>query len=171
MSAQPLTHESVLELIRESSREFSRSLREQATEFDRLMKSQAAEFDRRMLEADRRTAEIREQMKETDLRIKRTADEVGGLGNNVGKFVEHMLGERILDKFHALGYAVDDYSRNHRFSVKKLGIKGEIDLILHDGDTDILIEAKLILDTADILKFIRKISSVPTFFTKFVLTF
>jgi len=44
MSAQQLTYENVLELIRESSREFSRSLKEQGAEFDRLMKNQAAEF-------------------------------------------------------------------------------------------------------------------------------
>ena len=164
MSAQQLTYENVLEMFRETNRSIRRTrraLKEQGAEFDRLMKNQAAEFRQEMKESaaefDRRTAEIREQMQETDLRIKRTADEVGGLGNNVGRFVEHMLGEKILDKFHALGYAVDDYTRNHRFSVKKLGFKGEIDLILHDGDTDILIEAKLMLDIADIRKFIEKI--------------
>jgi len=168
MSSQQLTYENVLDLIRKSSREFSRSLKKQGAEFDRLMKNQAAEFDRRIqedarerkeqaAEFDRRTAEIREQMQETDLRIQRAADEIGGLGNNVGRMVEQMLGEKILDKFHALGYAVEDYTRNHRFSVKKLGIKGEIDLILHDGDISILIEAKLMLDIVDVSKFLEKL--------------
>jgi hypothetical protein len=142
MSVQQLTFENVLELIQSISLAVER---------------QGAEFDRRMQEADLRTAEIREQMKETDLRIQRAADEIGGLGNNVGRMVEQMLGEKILDKFHALGYAVEDYTRNHRFSVKKLGIKGEIDLILHDGDISILIEVKTMLDMADIRKFIEKI--------------
>jgi hypothetical protein len=41
--------------------------------------------------------------------------EVGNLGNNVGRMVEHMIGGKILDKFHTLGYAVDDYTRNHLF--------------------------------------------------------
>jgi len=34
--------------------------------------------------------------------------EIGSLGNNIGRMVEHMLGGRIPDKFHALGHAVDD---------------------------------------------------------------
>jgi len=146
MSAQQLTYEGLLEVFRESDRRFNEKL-----------EKQGAEFDRRMLEADRRTAEIREQMQETDLRIKRTNEEVGGLGNNVGRMVEHMLGGKILDKFHTLGYKVDDYTRNHHFRLSKLGIRGEIDLILHDGDISILIEVKTMLDIADIRKFIEKL--------------
>ena len=66
-----------------------------------------------------------------------------------------MLGGRILEKFHALGYNVDDYTRNHFFSVKKLGIRGEIDLMLHDGEVSILIEVKTTLDIADIRQFLE----------------
>ena len=153
MSAQQLTYEGVLEMFRET---------------DRLIKNQGAEFDRRMQEADRRMQErdaefakmrqeTERQMQETALRIKRTNEEVGGLGNNVGRMVEHMLGGKILDKFHALGYKVDDYTRNHHFRLSKLGIRGEIDLILHDGDISILIEVKLMLDVADVRKFIDKL--------------
>ena len=133
MSAQQLTYENVLELIRENSREFSRSLKEQG-----------AEFDRRMLK--------------TELQIERTSKEVGNLGNSVGRIVEHMLGERIIEKFQALGYGVTNpVRRNHSFENTKLGISGEFDLTLVDSDVIILIEVKTTLETSDVRKHIEKI--------------
>ena len=74
-----------------------------------------------------------------------------------------MLGGRILDKFHALGYEVDDYTRNHSFRLSKLGIKGEIDLILHNGDISILIEVKTTLDVADVRQHVERIDKYRTY--------
>jgi len=135
MSAQPLTYESVLELIREEHREFRRSLKEQSAEFDRRMEEQRAESARIEKETNRK---------------------IGDLTGRIGRMVEHMIGGRILEKFQALGYEVDYYTRNHFFSTKKLGVKGEIDLILHDGDVSILIEVKTTLETADVRKHLEK---------------
>ena len=146
MPAQQLTNEDVREMIQE----ISRATKEQGADFDRRMKEQAAEFDRRMMEADRR-------IQETELQMKRTSKEVGKLTGTIGSMVEHMIGARILEKFQVLGYEVDYYTRNHFFSAKKRGIKGEIDLILHDGDISILIEVKTTLETADVRKHLEKI--------------
>jgi len=142
MSEQQLTYESVLELIRENSREFTRSLKEQGAEFDRLMKERDAEYDRRMKATDKK---------------------ISALGSRIGEIVENMLGGRILDKFQALGYEVDDYTRNHSFRLSKLGIKGEIDLILHNGDISILIEVKTTLDVADVRQHIERIDKYRTY--------
>jgi hypothetical protein len=103
VSAQQLTYESVLELICENSREFSRSLKEQGAEFDRLMKNQGTEFDRKMAERD---AEYERRMEETRLQIKETNRNVGKLGTRIGDIVENMIGGRIVDKFQALGYNI-----------------------------------------------------------------
>jgi len=124
MPEQPLTYESVLEMLRKSSRKGSREIQE----IRRLMREQSAELD--------------QKMQKTDRQIKKTSKDIGALSNRIGTIVERMLGRRIIDKFQALGYTVEDYSRNHYFQLSKLGIKGEIDLILHDGDVSILIEAK-----------------------------
>jgi hypothetical protein len=155
MSAQQLTYESVLELIRESSREGSREIQEMR----RLMKERDAEFDRRIQEADLRTAEIREQMQETDLRIKRTNEEVGNITGSMGRVIEHMVaGDNIIGKFKNLGYNIGDYSRNKKFGrdlPEELGAKGEIDLFLENGDIAILIEVKTTLQTKDVHKLMR----------------
>jgi len=152
MSAQPLTYESVLELIRENSREMrenSREIRESSREGIREIQ----EMRRLMKERD---AAFEKLQQKTELQMERMSKEVGNLGNNIGRLVEHMLGERIIEKFQALGYTVDDYIRNHLFSVKKLGIRGEIDLILHDGDISILIEVKTTLDVADVRRHLER---------------
>ena len=151
MSAQQLTYESVLELIRESSREGSREIQEMR----RIMKEQGAEFDRRMQERDAEFDKIRQ---ETALQIKETNTRIGKLGNRIGDIIEHMLGERIIEKFQALGYGVTHpVRRNHSFVNTKLGIEGEFDLTLVDSDILILIEVKTSLETVDVRKHIEKI--------------
>ena len=139
MSAQQLTYESVLELIRENSREIGR-----------VVKEQGAEFDRRMMETDRR-------QKETD-RIARKAQKiVGDLGCRIGEIVEKMVEGNIVEKFRALDYEIMQCAQNVNYEYKKLGIRGEIDLFLEDGDVAILIEVKTTLTTLRVRKHIRKI--------------
>ena len=154
MSAQPLTNEDVREMIRD----ISRLVEKQAIDFDRRMKESDREFrrTRRLMKEQAAAYDLR--MQETESQMKRTNKEVGKLTGSVGSMVEHMLGGKILEKFQALGYEVDYYTRNHFFSAKKLGIKGEIDLILHDGDISILIEVKTTLETADVRKHLEKMA-------------
>jgi len=141
MSAQPLTYESVLELIRENSRKTRREIRE----ISRATKEQGAEFDRRM--------------RKTELAMEKMCQEVGGLGNSIGRIIEHMIGERIIEKFQALGYNVTyPVVRNCSFSSAKLGLYGEFDLTLVDSDVIILIEVKTTLETADVRKHLKKIA-------------
>jgi hypothetical protein len=137
MSTQQLTYENVLELIRENSSEFSRLLKEQGAEFDRRMRERDAEFDRLRKDTNRK---------------------IGDLSSSVGRIVEHMIGERIIEKFRALGYGVTHpVRRNHSFENTKLGISGEFDLTLVDSDVIILIEVKTTLETSDVRKHIEKI--------------
>ena len=81
MSAQPLTYESVLELIREEHQEFRRSLKEQGAEFDRRMEEQRAESARIEKETNRK---------------------IGDLTGRIGRMVEHMIGGRILEKISSI---------------------------------------------------------------------
>ena len=128
MSEQSLTYESIMKMIRGIAR--------RQKETDRQMKKHDAEYALMRKELNRK---------------------IGELTGSIGRMVEHMLGEGILDKFRALGYEVDDYTRNHRYRHSKLGIKGEIDLILHDGDVSILIEVKTTLETSHVRKHLKKI--------------
>ena len=136
MSEQPLTYESVLELIRENSRE----MREEHREFRRSLKEQGAEFDRRMQKAE--------------LQTKRTKKIVGNLGNRIGRIIEHMVaGDNIIRKFKALDYEIESHSRNKKFGhTLPKDLRGEIDLFLENGDVAILIEVKTTLETKGVRK-------------------
>ena len=122
MAEQQLTYEGVLEMFRETNRDIQKTSRE-IRKVRRLMKERDTEFDRRM--------------QKTELQMERTSKEVGNLGHSIGRLVEHMLGERIIEKFQALGYGVTHpVRRNHSFENTKLGISGEFDLTLVDSDVN-----------------------------------
>ena len=108
--------------------------------------------------------ETREQMKETDRRIKetdrivkRTSKLVGDLGSRIGKIVENMVKGDIVAKFQAFDYEIDDYCEKKKFNNHNLGIHGEIDLFLENGDIAILIEIKTTLETKDVRKHIDRL--------------
>ena len=140
MAEQALTFDGILELFRRSDERFEARLQ-----------ASAAEFDRRMAEADRRMAK-------TELAMERMCKEIGNLGNNVGRMVEHMIGEGIIEKFQALGYGVTHpVIRNCSFSNGKMAIYGEFDLTLVDTNVVILISVKLVQEAKDVNYFMKKI--------------
>ena len=128
MSEQPLTYESIMKMIRGISR---------------ATKKQGAEFDRRM--------------KKAELQMEKTKKIVGDLGNRIGEIVEKMVEGNIVEKFRALDYDIMQCAQNVNYEYKKLGIRGEIDLFLEDGDVAILIEVKTTLTTSRVRKHIKKI--------------
>ena len=96
------------------------------------------------------TAEIIfEMFRETREQIKATNQAVGKLSSRVGELVENMVAGNIIAQFRELGYKVKARCENKSFGE---GTKdcGEIDLLLEDGDTAILIEAKTTLKTDDV---------------------
>jgi predicted AAA+ superfamily ATPase len=136
MAEQQLTYEGVLKLFRKT---------------DRRMKVLSAKTDRKI-------QEVAEQQKKTELAMERTHKEVGALGSRIGEIVENMVAGNIEEKFNALGYHdIEKCSPNVKFRSKRLGIKGEIDLYLENGDVAILIEVKTTLETADVRKHMEKI--------------
>jgi len=144
MPEKPLTYESIMKMIRG----ISRATKEQGVRFDHEMRR-----TRRLMEE--RDAEYAREKKERDAEYDRMRKElnrkIGDLGNRIGDIIEHMLGERIIEKFQALGYNVTHpVVRNCSFSSAKLGIYGEFDLTLVDSDIIILIEVKTTLETADV---------------------
>ena len=135
MSEQPLTFESVLELIRKSTRKSIREFREMR----RKMQESADEFDRRILEADRR--------------MKRTDERIGELTGSMGKVIERMVaGQNIAKQFQEkFGYVIESHSRNKTFGdALPKDMRGEIDLFLENGDIAIVIEVKTTLKAKNV---------------------
>jgi len=159
MSAQqnPLTYEGILEMFREE-REQLREMREQFRETREQMKDSERKLDRMFQETDRKMKETAEQMKETDRIVKQTSKDIAALGSRIGEIIENMVKGDIVSKFQVFGYEIDDYCEKKKFKNKDLGIRGEIDLFLENGDIAILIEVKTTLETKDVHKHIERLT-------------
>jgi len=135
----PLTYEGILELFRINDMRFQEKM------------------DRMAQEARQRSQELDRKMEETNKQIKQTNKDVGGLSSSVGAIVANMVKGNIIEKFEEMGYNdLDDCCEKKKFKNKKLGIKGEIDLFLENGNIAILIEVKTTLETKDVRKHIRQ---------------
>jgi hypothetical protein len=144
MSTHPLTYEGILE----------------------MMERNARESDREYQKIQQMFQDIAERQKKTDEQLERasqqltaTQKEVGKLGSRIGDIIEHMVRGRIIKRFQTLGYDVTGCSPNKEFRHEKLGISGEIDLLLDDGPIGILIEVKTTLKNDHILEHIEKIEN------------
>ena len=90
--------------------------------------------------------------------FRETREQIASLGSRVGEIVEHMIGgEKVIKQFQALGYDVNDHSRNIVFGVRDTADSGQIDLLLDDGDVAILVEVKTNLKNDDVLDHIERL--------------
>ena len=127
--ASPLTYERILELFRKSDEKFDRMVEDSA---------------RRRSEIDREMKVLRQQM--------------GDIGLRVGDLVEHMIGgKNVVEQFQDLGFGVTDHSRDNKFGIENTVDSGQIDLLLKDGDVEILIEVKTTLRNDDIFDHIERL--------------
>ena len=156
-----VTYEGVLELIQQVAEQV-RQTTEQMLQTDQRMERMSQETDRKIekttdqmkaltVETDRKIQKTTEQIEKTAEQIERTNKNVGGLSSNVGEIVKNMVAGNIDEKFQAVGYhEIDKIYEKVKFKNKKLGIDGEIDLFLENGDFAILIEVKTTLETKDV---------------------
>jgi hypothetical protein len=138
MSAQSPTFEDIRELFRETDRRMQETAR------------QMQETDRRIQETERLVDKIARQAKSANRRI-------SDLSTKIGKIIEHMIRGNIVDQFQVLGYDVTDHARNLVYKNKNLGIRGEVDFVLYNGDIVILIEVKTTLETKDVRRHIERL--------------
>jgi predicted Holliday junction resolvase-like endonuclease len=149
-----LTYEQVLEMFRLSDERFEKNRQkdQERWEKERVERKQAEAI------AD---AKFRQEMREAEEKFNRMSKKINkkisDLGSRIGEIVEHMVGGNIIEQFQTLGYEVTFLSRNATFVNKKLGIKGEFDLVLDDGDVVIFIEVKTTLETSDVRRHMEKL--------------
>ncbi|GHT34899.1 hypothetical protein FACS189427_03080 [Planctomycetales bacterium] len=94
--------------------------------------------------------ETSEQMKKTDRQMKETDKKIAALGDRIGELIETIVEGGILQRFQALNYDFTQCSRHLEFRNKELGIAGEIDLFLENGDYVLAAEVKTNLSVSDV---------------------
>jgi len=83
-------------------------------------------------------------MRKTERIARKASKSVSKLGNRIGDIIENMVGgNTIVRKFNKLGYKIERFCRNQSFGRDlPKDMRGEIDLLLENGDIAILIEVK-----------------------------
>ena len=82
---------------------------------------------------------------------------ISDLGSRIGQIVENMIGGNIVNQFQNLGYEVTSYYRNRIFGKVGTVDQSEIDLILENGGTSILIEVKTKLTIQDVREHVEQL--------------
>ena len=124
--------------------------------FDADLKKSREEADRRSAEADRRSAALEKSIKELDKKFAETADfvnkttdaiknlhkEVGGIGESNGAVAEETIFNALAVDMSFGGVEFYESYRNMKKKIKAQNIEGEYDILLTNGNTVAIIEAK-----------------------------
>ena len=110
-------------------------------------------------ETDRLIQSIARRQDETARKMKETDRKISALDSPIGEIIEHMVvGNNIIRKFQALDYNIEAYSRNQKFGHGlPQDMRGEIGLLLENGNIAILVEVKTTLQTKDVAKHIERL--------------
>ncbi|MDR1140903.1 MAG: PD-(D/E)XK nuclease family protein, partial [Planctomycetaceae bacterium] len=129
-----ISFEDIKELFREVAR--------QSQETDKQLKEQLKETDR----------QLREMFKITDKKISQ-------LGDRIGELIESMVEGGIVKQFNELNYSFNfqQYSRHVEFCNHQLPIAGEIDFLLENDDTVLLVEVKTNLSISDVKDHLKRL--------------
>jgi len=139
--------------------EGQKETRLQMQETDRQMQ----ETDRKMQKTDRliqenakRMAEHDRQMKEYDQRMKESDRKFGELSNRFGELAEHLVAPSILEKFNAMGFCFEEMSPNRRITDGAGKRIAEIDILLENDNTVMVVEVKSKPREEDVEKHINR---------------
>ncbi|GBU23482.1 hypothetical protein R83H12_00093 [Fibrobacteria bacterium R8-3-H12] len=115
-------------------------------------------------ETDRRMQETAKQMEETGRQIKAMQEQIGGISNSNRDFAEEFFYNSLKETMTFAGVHFDVIS-NHFGGEKTMPdnteIKAQFDIVLHNGDSLALIEAKYKANLKDIKELVEK--KVPNF--------
>jgi len=152
------TLEEVWKLFQETDRKFR--------ETDRMLREQSAETDRMFRETDRKFQETDQKFQKTERTVKAMSKQIGSLGGKWGKFVENMVAPSCATLFAAHGVPVREVCQRVQ-SKRDDGSSMEIDILVVNGDTAVLVEVKSTLTTWDVRHHIKRLAQFKTFFPRY----
>lgn len=114
-------------------------------ETDRLLKESAQETDRRF--------------KETDRLLKDLSRKLGDLGDRLGDFVEAMVEPALVELFKARAIKVHHTMRNLLSRDDEGRVVAEVDLLVINTDTAIVVECKSNLSVDDVNEHLQRIAA------------
>jgi hypothetical protein len=104
--------------------------------------------------------ELAISMKETRESQKETNRQIGKLGNRFGEVVEYMIAPNLCEKFKKFGLIFPKANSGTRVSDHDNNIHFEIDIMLENGNTAMLVEAKSKLTTEHVNEHIERLEKM-----------
>jgi len=145
----PLTFEALMASIHESNR----FLTEKFAETERILKENRIDTER--------------LFKETDRMQKENARMIGGMSNSNGEVAESYFTNSFTNSMQFAGQEYDSITCNQRKKVKKLNLQDEYDLLLHNGNSVVIIEIKYKADKDDVAPLLRKAQTYKQLFPEY----
>jgi hypothetical protein len=147
------TLEDIWRLFRETDLRFK--------ETDRKFQESAREFQETKQLLKQQSEEFRKEMQQRD---KEFNDRFGRLTNRLGDFVEGLVKPSIIRLFQERGINVHVVTRDVRAKNPELGLEMEIDLLVINGDSCVLIEVKSNLGIEDVNEHLKRMSKFKPLF-------
>jgi hypothetical protein len=106
-----------------------------------------------------------EQLKETDRKLQKVSDMLGGIGQNQGDVAEEFFFNSLVDDPHLGGIHFDDISKNE--SKQRGKLQEEFDIVMTNGNAIGIVEVKYKAHENDLGKLERKMRNFKTLFPWF----
>ena len=118
--------------------------------------------DEQMTRTDEQILSLLESQKETDRKLEKVSDLLGGIGKNQGDVAEEFFFNSLVDDAHLGAIYFDDIATNMKKHRGK--IQEEYDLVMTNGDAIGIVEVKYKVHENDLSKLDRKMRNFKTLF-------
>ena len=121
--------------------------------------------DEQMTRTDEQILSLLESQKETDRKLEKVSDLLGGIGKNQGDVAEEFFFNSLVDDPHLGGIHFDDISKNE--SKQRGKLQEEYDIVMTNGNAIGIVEVKYKAHENDLGKLDRKMRNFKTLFPWF----
>jgi hypothetical protein len=121
--------------------------------------------DEQMTRTDEQILSLLESQKETDRKLQKVSDMLGGMGQNQGDVAEEFFFNSLVDDPHLGGIHFDDISKNE--SKQRGKLQEEYDIVMTNGNAIGIVEVKYKAHENDLGKLERKMRNFKTLFPWF----
>ena len=118
--------------------------------------------DEQMTRTDEQILSLLESQKETDRKLEKVSDLLGGIGKNQGDVAEEFFFNSLVDDPHLGGIHFDDISKNE--SKQRGKLQEEYDIVMTNGNAIGIVEVKYKAHENDLGKLERKMRNFKTLF-------
>jgi len=139
-----VSFEDIKQLFRETDRRLAEQMAASRAETDRSMAASRAEIDRRLYAL---------------------GQQIGGLGNRLGEFVEGIVRPGLVRMFREKGIEVHQTLRD--LEGKRDGVAGQIDLLVVNDDHAVVVEVKSKLATNDVDEHVERLEKFKFLFPQY----